>query len=71
MRMVRKVSGEEAGQVFAETPLPRWQEMLKAWQEAAQNGVPCDRRPPCPMPVGHLMFNKRRLQFYHVEPVNF
>ena len=39
------------GEMFIETPAPRWRSRLKKWRERCPAF-------PCPLPAGHRMFKK-------------
>ena len=45
-RVVEKPDGSER---FIETPLKLWKERLATWKK--------DHSKPCPMPVGHVVFD--------------
>ncbi len=59
-RVVRQMSGEEAGQLFIETPPYLYPGAWALWMADHQAW-------PCPMPVGHAMFDEPAQ--YHCEPV--
>ena len=46
--MARMVEKKKSGERFIETDIRGWARRLDAWR--------ADRRQPCPMPKGHLMF---------------
>lgn len=47
----------QTAEVFIETKIANWQTVLAAWK--------ADHTHPCPMPEGHIMFN-RHTSGYHI-----